>query len=164
MAGSAKGAEARALNMLTPNAVKMTVGGSEIRVASNKDENAVMNMIVVSQMRNLIQENIKKYKEQDIQLTPKELKELADAAKSIADFSLNVYKDAEPLKDRDAKGVKKDPTDVNAISFDAIATVETPAGVQAAGTEGESKPSGENNGVDGDGPPIIVSAGDSEES
>lgn len=50
-----------------------------------------MNTVLAAQMRALIQEMIKKYKDGDSTLTPKELNDLASAAKNTAAFSNEVY-------------------------------------------------------------------------
>ncbi len=83
--------EARSIAKLTPNSVDVQVDGAELRVAANRHENSVMNMILASQLRHLIQSQIKTYKEDEIKLTPKELADLAKAARDIATFSAEVY-------------------------------------------------------------------------
>ncbi len=119
----------KALAMLTPNAIKTSINGEEIVVAGNKGENDVLNMVVAAQMRNMLQENIKRYKESGQTLTPKELKELAEAARNIAEFSGEIYKGAESLDERSTEnskepGEKKVEGTLSDISFDKIKPIE----------------------------------------
>ncbi len=85
------GKKKSALASLTPNAQIVLIDGSELRVPADRAENSVMNMILASQMRNLIQEQIKKYKDADATMSPKELNDLASAARNTAAFSSDVY-------------------------------------------------------------------------
>lgn len=87
MAKNTKGQLAR----LTPNAIKTVIGGQEIHIPSNRDENDALNMVLSAQMRALIQEQLQKYKDKDIALTPKELRDLVESAKAIGGFSREVY-------------------------------------------------------------------------
>jgi hypothetical protein len=80
-----------ALTRLTPNSVDMKIDGQDIRVATDSSENRIMNMVMASQMRSLIQQSLKKFAEQDVTLTPKEIRDMAEAAKSVAAFSAEVY-------------------------------------------------------------------------
>ena len=85
-------------------------GGETIIVPSDKSGNRVANMILAAQIRAMIQKNLKKYDDQDMLATPKDLKDLAEAAKSLHQFSGDVYKEedsgqisAKPKKIEDAK-------------------------------------------------------------
>lgn len=118
-----KKTNSRALAALTPNAIKTTIDGQEIVVAANKQENDTLNMVVAAQLRNILQENIKRYKESGQTLTPKELKELAESARNIAEFSGEIYKGAEPIEDKpNQKPAEKTGSgeSLDDISFDKI--------------------------------------------
>ncbi len=63
-------------------------------------------------MRNLIQEQIKKYKDGDSTLTPKELADLAKAARDTAAFSAEVFEgkpDLSPPGEKPAEKVEDLP-------------------------------------------------------
>lgn len=87
----AKGTKKSLLDRLTPNAQVVVVDGNELRVPSDRAENAVMNTVLAAQVRSLIQEMLKRYKDGEIPMTPKELNDLAAAAKNVASFSNEVY-------------------------------------------------------------------------
>lgn len=102
-------AEARTsstIKRLTPNSVDVKIDGSEVRVAFSKDENAILNMIMASQMRAMIQAAIKSYKDKDAVLSPKEIADLAKAAKDVASFSAEIYSGAGEIN-KDEKEDKK---------------------------------------------------------
>ncbi len=91
-------------------------GGATIIVPSDKSGNRVANMILAAQIRAMIQKNLKRYDDQDMLATPKDLKDLAEAAKSLHQFSGDVYKEddggqpvAKPKKVADSS----DNSDVN---------------------------------------------------
>src|SRR5664279_5555571 len=67
--------------------VEVTIDGSTVFVPSNKEENSVASMVTAAQMRDLIQAQIKKYKDGELQLSPKELRDLAEALATVAKFS-----------------------------------------------------------------------------
>src|SRR5690349_1186230 len=74
--------------------IKMPDGDSVI-VPTEKSGNRVANMILAAQIRHMIQNSIKTYKDKDMLPTPKDLKDLAEAAKSLHQFSGEVYKEIE---------------------------------------------------------------------
>jgi hypothetical protein len=96
------------LQRMTPNSIDVPVDGSIVRVACDKKENAILNMIMASQIRHLLQEQIKKYKDADQTLTPKELNDLTAAARNIATFSGEVYGGQESIEPPGEKKVEKD--------------------------------------------------------
>lgn len=110
------------LARLMPNSELVTIDGKEIRVAMDKTENTVHNMVLAAQMRSLLQEQIKKYQEDDIKFTPKEIKELTEAAKNIAQFSGEIYQGSDPLKDGSGEGLKKvdRSSEEVVVSYDSI--------------------------------------------
>jgi hypothetical protein len=102
--------------------IKMPDGGIVI-VPSERSGNRVANMILAAQIRHLIQESIKSYKDKDMLATPKDLKDLAEAAKSLHQFSGEVYKEDEPMPNAPKKIREPSKADDD-ISFDSA--IETP--------------------------------------
>lgn len=86
-----KGRPKNALSNLVPDSFVLTINESEIRIAANKHENAILSMISAGQMRALLDEQIKKYRDRDMILQPREMRDLAAAARDIAAFSAEVY-------------------------------------------------------------------------
>jgi hypothetical protein len=74
-----------------------TPDGEVMLVPISAEDNITSNKILASKMRRLIEDNMKSYSGKI--MTPKELKELAEAARSVAEFSGEVYKQGEPLED-----------------------------------------------------------------
>lgn len=97
--------------------IKLPDGGLVI-VPSEKSGNRAANMILAAQIRHLIQDSIKTYKDKEMLPTPKDLKDLAEAAKSLHQFSGEVYKEDEPLPTA-PKRVKDTPKEDD-INFDVI--------------------------------------------
>jgi len=82
-----------ALTRLVPSTT-VRIDGHDVMVPNGVSENANANRLLASQMRDLFQRQLKKYKDGDVGMTPKELKELSDAARNIAEFSGIVYKES----------------------------------------------------------------------
>jgi hypothetical protein len=105
---------------LMPNALIIsTVDGQELIVPADKEENAIANKILAAQIRQQIQTNIKRYKDSEELLTPKQLLELAQAAHALQKFSGDVYQGSDPMANRpDNSG----PTEVKVeeVSFDKL--------------------------------------------
>jgi hypothetical protein len=78
------------LTRLIPHSV-VTIDGHDVMVPNGPAENATANKLLASQMRHFLQEQIKKYMDSDVQASPKDLKDLAEAASNIAKFSALVY-------------------------------------------------------------------------
>jgi len=94
------------INDLIGNSISVTESnGDTLIIPSDKAGNRVANMILAAQIRSLIQGSIKTYKEKEMLPTPKDLKDLAEAAKSLNQFSGEVYKDDDgtPLQQETAK-------------------------------------------------------------
>lgn len=83
----------KALVALIPNATKVEVDGKELLIPGNADENKILDQVVAAQIRGIIQDSIQRYNDKEAILTPKELKDLADAGRSLAQFSAEVYKE-----------------------------------------------------------------------
>jgi hypothetical protein len=84
---------------LAPKAFTVAINGDDVLVPANKDENAIMNMIVAARMRHLLQQTMDSYKDDGVKLTPKEMRDLAAAGRDIAAFSAEVYPN-EPVNER----------------------------------------------------------------
>lgn len=85
------------LAKLIPDSIEIKDGEDIIRVAGNAEENRILNYLLAAQIRSLIERNVKKFAELESPLTPRELKEIADAGRSLAEFSAEIYKSAEPV-------------------------------------------------------------------
>lgn len=127
-----------AIERLTPNAVTITVKGEELRVATDASENSIMNMIMASQMRSMIQKAMEDYRNDEVKLTPKEIRDLAGAAKDIATFSAEVYAAAEPITQ--APKPTEAPTDVTDINFESLHNVPEVKSDPETGDPSETMP------------------------
>lgn len=84
------------MESLIGSAVAISDGrGGTMLVPTGKVENRVANQILAAQMRHYIQETLSKYRDGDRMLTPAELRQLAEAAKIVAQFSGEVYAESE---------------------------------------------------------------------
>lgn len=106
------------VSTLTPNSIVVAVDGEDVRVAVSKDENQIQNMILASQMRHIFQQNLKKYKDMETHMTPREMKDLADTAAAIARFSGEVYATSDSLGKPPTVDEKNVTESVDDISFD----------------------------------------------
>lgn len=95
-------------------------GLAPVVIPADKKGNTIANMIVAAEVRNMIQRTIKKYREQDLMPNPKDLKDLAEAARSLATFSGDVYKDDDASLNAQPKKVEKAPAEEADVSFDSI--------------------------------------------
>lgn len=118
--------ENRALAMIAPNAIKVKINDTDVFVASDRDENCALNMVVAAQLRAVLQAHLKMYKDKDRELTPKELKELTEAAKNISDFSGMLYEGGANLNDKSGKEEKtaEKVDTIDAISFESVGKPE----------------------------------------
>ncbi len=115
------------INALTPNALAVTINGKELRVASNKAENNMMNMIVMAQMRHMIQNHLKRYEDEERLLTPKEVKDMADAIKAMAGASQDIYSLGENDAPKRQEVAAEKDMPLGAITFDvAVSQSEKP--------------------------------------
>lgn len=97
--------------------------GTTTMVPISADDNATANKILASQMRHLIQRSIEKFGNLDL-MSPKELKDLTEAARNIAEFSGEVYKAGDPI---DEPGEKKaDAVVADVIDFSKLNASQPP--------------------------------------
>lgn len=71
--------------------VTVSIDGRDIRVPVAAAENKVLNCLVISRARALVEEQIKKYNDLDAALTPRELKDLIDSVSKMAEASATIY-------------------------------------------------------------------------
>jgi hypothetical protein len=82
------------LQDLIGNSVSVTLDdGTIVLIPADKNGNRIANMVVAAEVRHIIQKSIKTYRDKDMLPTPKDLKDLAEAAKSLANFSGEIYKE-----------------------------------------------------------------------
>ncbi len=81
--------------------------GSLISVPVSAEDNTKANKIMASKMRSMFESTMKKYQDAEQTLTPKELKEMADAARAIAEFSGEIYKSGDVIQEEDGPSVKQ---------------------------------------------------------
>ncbi len=93
--------------------------GTKLMVPVSAEANATLNKIMASQMRALIQKSMEKFADVD-HMTPKELKELTEAARNVAEFSGEVYKSGEEINEPGEKRV--DPVSDEVIDFSKLKT------------------------------------------
>lgn len=110
--------KSNALARLVPKATDITVDGHVITVAANKEENSILNMVLAAQMRTMLQEALKDYKDKGMLPTPKELRDLIEAGARVAEFSGEVYAASEPIEPIEKEAEKTDP---------GLVTFDTPA-------------------------------------
>jgi hypothetical protein len=122
------------LARLTPNAIVVTVNGESVRVASSKDEHQIMMMFLAARMNNIINTTLDDYKNDGVKFTPRELKELASAARDINTLGVEVWATAEPIKTPSGPPVE----DVTEISFE---TLHTPPEVKETPPTQDEQPS-----------------------
>src|SRR5207342_2062899 len=95
----------------------------KLMVPVSAEANATLNKIMASQMRALIQKSMEKFADAD-HMTPKELKELTEAARNVAEFSGEVYKAGEEINEPGEK--KVEPTNEDVIDFSNLKTPSKP--------------------------------------
>ncbi len=108
-----------ALERLIPKRIEVKTDSGVIIVAGNAEENKILNYLLAAQIRDVMKNTIQKLKDQEVMLTPKELKELADAGKSLAEFSATVYKDEADLNPPGEKPAEKVAAEVDS-AFDVL--------------------------------------------
>lgn len=101
--------------------------GTTVIVPTDRDSNRVASAIVAAKVRHLLEKSLKKYNDMDVTPTPKDLKDLAEAAASLARSSGEVYKEAEgDIGPSDPKPEKATtPAPVKEVNFDAAFEVKT---------------------------------------
>lgn len=111
--------------------------GTMFVVPAGKEENQTANKILASQMRSILQESIKEYKTKGAILSPTDLKNLAEAAKSVVTISGEVYSDGESLIDsaRTVNPETPEETPAGALDFNDM----TPDPIETSAVEEEEE-------------------------
>jgi len=91
-------AKTKEIARLMPKAYEVETDGAIVRVPGDAGENRIANHLLAAAIRHLLEQNIKKLQNLDGPMTPKELRDLAEAGKSLAEFSQQVYKDPDPTQ------------------------------------------------------------------
>lgn len=117
MAESKKSKKSGILTRLTPGSVDVNINGREIRVANNKQENTILNAVVISQGRDLIQRSLKRYEDQDVVPDARELVSIIKSMRDLVEASNLVYPSDDPVLDQPKKAESTEPDD---ISFEAL--------------------------------------------
>lgn len=110
-----------ALARLMPSILVKKDDGTTIMVPLGEDENKIANQILASEMRSVIQTTMERYK--SATLTPKELKELAEACRNVAEFSAEVYKGPAVItsEEKDVTPAGNSPAgSLDSLSFDKL--------------------------------------------
>lgn len=96
------------INDLMPNSIVVKMDGREVRVAMDKAENHILNMLLVAQLRSIIQNSIKSYEEKEVIPSPRELRDLAGAVRDANEASNAIYEKIElPNSKRPEKQVEQ---------------------------------------------------------
>lgn len=109
--------------------VTVAIDGKDIRVPVAAAENKVLNCLVISRARTLVEEQIKKYNDLEAPLTPRELKDLIDAIARVAESSAEIYSQlegqlGEPARPKTGDPVK-DAEPVTEVNFDDLTKPKT---------------------------------------
>lgn len=113
----AKKSKSTELDALLPNSQIIKIGDLDVRVAGDAGENRTQNYILAGQIRAIIEKQLKSYQDLDRPMTPKEMKDMADAGRSLAEFSAEVYKGGEPVPhDKPVESIPVEATDFSQLS------------------------------------------------
>jgi hypothetical protein len=113
----AKGRKSAVLARLVEAIEIKNQDGTVTMVPVSAEANSIANKIMASQMRALMQKSIDKFMSID-HMTPKELKEFTEAARNIAEFSGEVYKAGEEVREPGEKKVES--TSDEEVDFTSI--------------------------------------------
>ena len=121
--------EKLAFTRLVPGAIKVEIGGTEVRIAVSPEENQLLNAILAAQGRALIHREIKKWRDQDATMTPKDLKDLMSSIKDSIETSDNVYK-GQPIQIKrqgnDALVAAAEEAAIDITKLTSVSEPETP--------------------------------------
>lgn len=117
-----KKTEASELMDLVPNSVSIKLPDeSSVIVPTDKIGNKIANMVVAAQIRAMLQKSISRYNEQDMLPTPKDLRDLAEAGKSLSQFSKEIFQEAEGegnIKQSTPVKPEQGGSEVESVDFD----------------------------------------------
>ncbi len=97
-------------------------------VPNGPAENANANRLLISLTRHMVQKQLRKINESDVGMTPKELKELTDAVRNLADSSTVVYQAAAEIDGTIKPSRGEVPVDhsTDDINLDSIGPAKIP--------------------------------------
>lgn len=108
---------------LIGNSMSITLpNGGTVLVPADRLGNKIANAVVAANVRQVLEEAIKRYRDKEMLPTPKDLRDLAEAAAALARFSGDIYKEDDPIPTTPPKQADSAPASSDDISFD-----ETPA-------------------------------------
>jgi len=118
----AAGKESKSLARLTPDAIVVKTDAGEIRVPTTKEENKIMNLILVSQVRTMIQGAIKKWSDDEETPNPRELRDLVASVNQLCEASSAIWVDAPLIPEKPASTPNAAPSED--VNFDNLTKVE----------------------------------------
>lgn len=98
-----------ALARLTPNSTTIVIDGQVVRVATDKAENAILNMVLAAQGRAQVQRALKHWNDMEQIPSPKELRDIAGAIRDIAQTTKEIYEQADAIPAPSTPGKSQDP-------------------------------------------------------
>lgn len=122
---------------LTPESMVVKVDGKEVRLAMSREENAILNMLLAAQLRALIQNTIKKYEDEGVVPSPKDLRDLAGAVRDANESSNAIFDNIEMPTARPSKRAEEPIHDTD---FSKLAEAAPPAGEPAPEPQPEAEP------------------------
>jgi len=105
------------LGRLLPKSVTITLGDDSVLLPGNAAENKILGYFMAAQMRNLFETSMKDFKDKGITMTPREMRDLAEAGRALAEFSAELYKGEESAVPALKQADKAQPDD---LSFDSL--------------------------------------------
>lgn len=118
MANGKKKSKALVASSLAPKSIVVSVNGEEVMVPQDKHENAVLNFFLAARMRKVFENHLDMYKQDELKMSPKEIRDLAAAARDIAAFSAEIYAANEPIETGGEK--KAQEVETEDIPFDDL--------------------------------------------
>lgn len=114
--------KATALSRLIPKATEVKIGDATITIAGDAEENKILNYIMAAKIRALMDFSLQKFRDGEQVLTPRELKEIADAGRVLAEYSALIYKE-EPIHNKPSE-VNATPQGVEVPDFSKLSEPE----------------------------------------
>jgi hypothetical protein len=135
-----------AIDTLTKRSMKVVINGTEVVVPLDKIENTILNNIMASQGRAIVQKAIKDYKDQEQTPTPRELKDLIGAMKEVIDMTGMIF----------ANGDIGDAPEQNVSNGTPETTIDFSEISKKAGPDGEEPPAAQREEDKGKDTPLPV--------
>ncbi len=111
--------KSQALSRLTPNSLVIKGDdGEDLRIPVNAEENKILGWVMAAKMRALIDAMMKKYKDSDATMTPKELADMATAVSKTEQFAADAYKGPEVPLGKGADDAK--PVSGESVDFGGL--------------------------------------------